>query len=1230
MKVSFRASEGVQLPGIDGRVESAQGSSFTPAGLSVWELGAGADPSAKANDDYSKRTESPGDIPLDSATFVFVTARRWAGKDAWVTQRKAERRWRDVRAYDADDLETWLELAPSVHLWFSTRIGVVPRECIDLEYWWQNWQRATNPALTGAFVLAGRSEAAKTIEKRLAESTRVFAVKAESQDESIAFLAATLEGAQSMDRDEMFARSVVVAEESAWRHLVAASTPLILIPLFDVGNAVASAVEGAHTVVLPLGSADAEHDNAVDVGVIAREPAVEILDLKTSGPRNEAWDKASLARRSMTAFRRHIGIVPSLRKPAWAQGGIARQMIPPLFLGSWHDEHEGDQLALAALGGSSYDELIGRVSAFTNTTDPLLRRRAHLWYLVSPQDAWRQLGSSVTRHDLDKFASVALDVLGVVDPRLELAPEKRWMSGMLLPPPKYSSALRRGIAATIGLLGSRAGKAEPGFSNEALVGFAERLVRDLFAKVRDDFRLWASLDDHLPDLAEGAPDVFLRELEHALDDPAKPLSVIFTDSESMGLFGPSSPHVDVLWALERLAWSPQYLARVVRILGRLDAIDPRGKLTNRPHATLRTIFLPWLPQTAATVDQRLEVLESWITHDPRAAWPTLLSMLPETHGVGHYSVRPRWHDWCPDEPKAVTHGEYSKSVRFAASKLIALAGSDGERWKELVGALPQFPEPEYDAALEGLAQLDPMALTEAGRAAVWDALRVLVAHHRNFAHAQWAMPAARVAAIDSLRTRFAPTDLVARFSWLFSHRPELPDAVAPFDDFAGYDSEIDSRRGEAVREIFQLAGVPGLITVALRSQNPYSLGLALGKQGHLSTEDEFLEQNLAHAESAQDQLACGYLVGRAHDLGDLGGRNWLRDKFASVATLWRPTQRALLLLVQRPTRDMWALAATDEAVAREYWRRVHSYMVADDDVEDAARQYLAFRRSFAAVELLGHHTQKLKLSQELILEVLEAAVFGESDGKPDQMFTYYVEKLFDALGTEESLDELRVGRLEWGLLPAISRHERNPKVLTRVFLRDPAIFVDAVTMIYKAKNAPQRDAESADEEVRGRASRAYELLRSIRGIPGTRPDGTVDSAVLRAWVDQARTALSERDRTETGTHEIGQLLGASSTRGADGAWPGESVRDLIDALRSDELDRGILMGLYNSRGVTSRSMTTGGAPERALASQYAEYAATVAARWPRTAALLRTIAAGYVQEARHHDQDVAIQEDLGV
>jgi alpha-L-fucosidase len=95
-----------------------------------------------------------------------------------------------------------------------------------------------------------------------------------------------------------------------------------------------------------------------------------------------------------------------------------------------------------------------------------------------------------------------------------------------------------------------------------------------------------------------------------------------------------------------------------------------------------------------------------------------------------------------------------------------------------------------------------------------------------------------------------------------------------------------------------------------------------------------------------------------------------------------------------------------------------------------------------------------------------------------------------------------------------------------------------------------------------------------------------------------------------------------------GIWPHSAVRDVIEEVASTELEGGIEVGLYNSRGVFWRNSNESGVQERQLAEQYAGFAAAINDRWPRTAAMLRRIANGYRADAHREDQEAELREDL--
>src|SRR6202040_3450915 len=95
-----------------------------PSGSSGWEVGTQRTKIRdKATSDYEKRSSKPLGLEPRSTTFVFVTPRRWAQKRQWQSVRRAEKKWRDVRAYDADDLVHWIELYPAVGHWLGGAMG---------------------------------------------------------------------------------------------------------------------------------------------------------------------------------------------------------------------------------------------------------------------------------------------------------------------------------------------------------------------------------------------------------------------------------------------------------------------------------------------------------------------------------------------------------------------------------------------------------------------------------------------------------------------------------------------------------------------------------------------------------------------------------------------------------------------------------------------------------------------------------------------------------------------------------------------------------------------------------------------------------------------------------------------------------------------------------------------------------------------------------------------------
>ena len=135
-----------------------------------------------------------------------------------------------------------------------------------------------------------------------------------------------------------------------------------------------------------------------------------------------------------------------------------------------------------------------------------------------------------------------------------------------------SGLLIRSICDTLVKLSVR-GPAVPALAAAQIEARVSGFVRDLLND-SDDVR-WLSLSSLLPDLAEAAPEAFLRCVETSLSLPNAPVTRLLTETGGSGFMG-RCWHAGLLWGLERLAWAPERLARVALLLARFALIEIKG------------------------------------------------------------------------------------------------------------------------------------------------------------------------------------------------------------------------------------------------------------------------------------------------------------------------------------------------------------------------------------------------------------------------------------------------------------------------------------------------------------------------------------------------------------------------------------------------------------------------------------------------------------------------------
>jgi hypothetical protein len=719
----------------------------------------------------------------------------------------------------------------------------------------------------------------------------------------------------------------------------------------------------------------------------------------------------------------------------------------------------------------------------------------------------------------------------------------------------------------------------------------------------------------LPLLAEAAPDAFLDAIERGLSEPSL-LSGLFVDAD--GVFA-HSPHTELLWALEVLAWSPLHIGRAALAVARLAKIDPGGRLVNRPAKSLREIFLSWHPSTRANVAQRIAAIDLLRRREPSASWNLMAALLPRHMDVAMPTVKPRRRDWLREEN--VTMGEAFRFTGEILRRMREDVGYDGDRWTQLIPALDDLPDDEFKVTTDLLQGLDLSKLPIHARVTIWNRLREEISRHRKYHAADWAMADERIGVVDALYAHFEPDDPVARISWLFENRVALPDGGS--DDWQVEMQKVEDLRLAGVEALLKARGREASFDMAEGVARPFDVGVALGRSA-LSDEDLLCLLSDARASSVpwRRNAALGVLRGR-----DLRVPGWLDTlPLTEIWQTWTVQKRADVFLARPFAPSTWdALGDPDSEVRRLYWTQV-GYRgkgpINASDRATAVRELARYGQLADAIGLLTLYSRE-RIDAAQGAEVLEGVMRGECSQDVNWgSFAYELGLLIDAVEASGEIEEGRLARLEWFFQPVL-QEQRPAKLLNKALANDPAFFIDILKLMYRGEGEDQTPVTS---ETRGLAERAYRLLHEWKVLPGTFSDG-LDQASLMAWVRQARTLAAQARRGGVCDYHIGKLFSRSPI-GTDGLWPHEAVRDVIEEVSSEGIEGGIGTGVYNSRGVVSRAIGEGGILERELVAKYRGYAFAMAQSWPRTARVLRSIADDYEFDSQREDERAELEDEL--
>ena len=1180
----------INQEGADGELDTEVGfRNFIPEGRSFWEIGTGSKAGDKATSDYKDLTEGiPPEIRA-SSSFIFVTPRSGAsgwpnswrdeGMAIWIEKRKKRKEWYDVRVINGAILTDWISFFPAIGHWLATEILGLPSGFETAQTRWNQLHSLGDPPpLSHDLFTIGRTDPGNKLRDLVIENNSAqLRFDTRYPNHTADFVSAYIQTLDEDTRQNLLARTLIFPNRDDWLDACNLPESHILVADFDVnsnrGSALIQRARSARHAVIHSGFPGGNpHGNCVELLSPKASQMKEAL-IKSGYSEERARILTNKSGNDLNALLRLIQDLSAM--PEWATKSEASDLAIAQLLGEWDENSPGDKAIIGELSGNAYGEWIAKIRKIASAKAAPLEFYNGRWKFISRYEPWNYLGPLLSADDLESFKTLSIKVLAEPDPQLDLPKEKRFAAPIYGKERDYSTYLRHGISETLALLGTH-GDALKTCPQGLPKSISRRVVYELLGKASS--RQWSSLNDVLPLLAEASPSAFLSFLGSASEDPQQPFKGVFAE-EGDALISGGTYITGVLWGLEALAWSSEYLVRACSVLANLAALDPGGTWSNRPSNSLIAILLPWLPQTCASAEKRYAAVKWIVSEQPEVAWELLLSLLPESHSSSSCTHKPKWLDYIPEDWKeGVTYKERWADEAFFAMLALELANYDIERLSELAGYYFNLNLSFRQAYRDRLLSNEVIGLPEVERLKLWTTITNLTGMCRKFSdNKNWKQPEDALKELDAVAEKLKPQAPEVSHRSLFSGRNV--DHYEEKGNWAEQQAKLLQKRIAAVREILNQGDFNTLLDFSRSVEFPNEVGFAYGADPSLAKDSNVLPKLLESENKEDRKFAKSYVWSRFRSFE----WPWVDSQDRSD---WSLHSKAAFFTVLPFTCEAWKRVAGElDEDENEYWKTVIAQPDREhpDGLTYAIAKLIAIGRSDSAIQCIW-------LADKSEDDYLELGLIAlENFNKGNQIDKHAIADLFNHLQKSESIDEDRLAVVELKFLEFLGRFSNSrPCTLFRHLAERPDLFIWFIQMMYRSKHESEEKHEhkkDLDENKSNLATRAYRLLRDWDYPPGLVSNGEFDIKRFENWKNAVKEKCVDSGHWEVASHHIGEVLNYAP-KGEDDLWI-PPVCEILNSKEGDEIRRGLQIRIFNSRGAHFYS---GGKEEIKLAEQWEELA----------------------------------------
>ena len=750
----------------------------------------------------------------------------------------------------------------------------------------------------------------------------------------------------------------------------------------------------------------------------------------------------------------------------------------------------------------------------------------------------------------------------------------------------------------------------------------DEIVRGILKDTDMQWWLTYTHEDVIPLIAEASPDAFLQYIENDLKKEDSLMMNLFIPIKKKGFFGVEWEvnYSNVLFALEMIAWMPEYMMRVCCILAQLSPIINDSNFINKPINSLMEVFRVWYPMTSVGTSERCKAIHTLYRHYPNVTIDLCFKIAENwRHQHGNRPTRvSRWRLKEINLNSAVTYKEVFQELQTVCNTIVNYdALSTEQTIKVLSMALDCRLTKELRGELRNylVKRQDVLKFQNS----FYQELKGKINRFRSIPNARWQIPNEELVEFENLLESITPKDLLDKLEFLFDGNVHEMPEIRTIEDHDLRNKAVLELRKDAAFQILSTVGIDEVFKYAERLEHP-----------------EYLMQGLGSCESAINVFADVYRYARVND----GRLTYIKTFFNSYASadrgsflrcvkvwhddsfVWYPISGIC------PDDDLWGVVDSfNDQQQLEYWRHTYAGHLPPERIEYLLDNYQKAGNADQMISIINHilhHEGHYQLNHNLIVNRMHF-VMSRMNREILHSRDYEIDRILKWIEKHPDTTDADIMKLE---LPYIIVSDEGIKEWRayHIIVDSPQYMFELLDNAFYSEVPDIKEKEikfrNEHPEQVGMSEFCGRFLLNISTVPCTEEDGSIDVERLKGYISQFQEKAEGKGKLDMANHLIGQLLG--NHPGCIQGEPPIAICEIIEELNNADVNNSFHSKIYNRLGSTVRGPFDGGEIEWNRFERFTNTAKRLRVEYLVIASIYEDLAKMYSKEAKRQDVESEI------